>query len=191
MGESNKAAGDTHEMTMLDKTQLNGSLTKQPQQLSRSSLKRHLLKTYGLRPLDLVNRYFRSMFDVAVYASNAAFLMRCEAMRIVPREYRVDCRDIKYTHHVARILDECSFRLMLADLDYNQLRKLQKSRVLERLREKLEKVMSTEDLSSVVLMAEAKYETIFETTRDKQRGIFTDLLKEYDIDKNEENEKEE
>ncbi|XP_077562797.1 uncharacterized protein LOC144178663 [Haemaphysalis longicornis] len=182
LDESAKGAGDTLESSMLDKTELNDSSAKQPPHVSPSSLKRHLRKTYGRRPMELVNRYFRSMFDLASYANNAAFLMRCRAMRIVPRAYRVDCRDIKNTRHVVRILDECSYRLMLADLDYNRLRKVQVSRLLERLHEKLEKIMSPEDLSSVVVLAKAKYENIFEATRDKQRGMFADLLKEYDID---------
>lgn len=187
--ESNKAAGDTMETSALGKDD-RMSETSANQQQSPSSLKRHLRKTYGRRPMELVNRYFRSMFDLASYANNSAFLMRCRAMRVVPRVYRVECRDIKNTRHVLRILDECSYRLMLADLDYNRLRKVQVSRLLERLHEKLEKIMSPEDLRNVVILAKARYENIFEATRDKQRGMFADLLKEYEIEpkKPEENE---
>ncbi|KAH7946407.1 hypothetical protein HPB49_024547 [Dermacentor silvarum] len=191
--ESNKAAGDTLETSALDKTEMSETSSAKQQQQSHSSpssLKRHLRKTYGRRPMELVNRYFRSMFDLASYANNAAFLMRCRAMRVVPRVYRVECRDIKNTRHVVRILDECSYRLMLADLDYNRLRKVQVSRLLERLHEKLEKIMSPDDLRNVVLLAKGKYENVFEATRDKQRAMFADLLKEYDIEpkKPEENE---
>ncbi|XP_075748063.1 uncharacterized protein LOC142813982 [Rhipicephalus microplus] len=187
--ESNKAAGDTLETSALDKTEMSetSSNKQQPQQqphASPSSLKRHLRKTYGRRPMEMVNRYFRSMFDLASYANNAAFLMRCRAMRVVPRAYRVECRGIKNTRHVMRVLDECSYRLMLADLDYNRLRKVQVSRLLERLHEKLEKIMSPEDLRNVVLLAKGKYENVFEATRDKQRAMFNDLLKEYDIEPN-------
>ncbi|XP_064469402.1 uncharacterized protein LOC135384110 [Ornithodoros turicata] len=180
--ESNKAAGDTLETsTNLDKSVGDMSETAS-KHVSPSSLKRHLRKTYGRRPMELVNRYFRSMFDLAAYANNSAFLMRCRAMRVVPKVYRVDCRDIKNTRHVIRILDECSYRLMLADLDYNRLRKVQVTRLLERLHEKLEKIMSAEDLRNVVLLSKTKYEHIFEATRDKQRGMFAELLKEYEID---------
>lgn len=193
--ESNKAAGDTLETSALDKTDMSEtSANKQQQQQSHSSpssLKRHLRKTYGRRPMEMVNRYFRSMFDLASYANNAAFLMRCRAMRVVPRVYRVDCRDIKNTRHVVRILDECSYRLMLADLDYNRLRKVQVSRLLERLHEKLEKIMSSDDLRNVVLLAKGKYENVFEATRDKQRAMFNDLLKEYDIEPNKKTEENE
>lgn len=186
--ESNKAAGDTMEMNALEKNDMSES-SGSKQHVSPSSLKRHLRKTYGRRPMELVNRYFRSMFDLAAYANNAAFLMRCRAMRVVPKAYRVDCQEIKNTRHVVRILDECSYRLMLADLDYNRLRKVQVSRLLERLHEKLEKIMSPEDLSSVVVLSKAKYENIFETTRDKQRNLFAELMKEYEIEqKKEENE---
>uniref|UniRef100_A0A1E1WZW5 Putative reverse transcriptase n=1 Tax=Amblyomma aureolatum TaxID=187763 RepID=A0A1E1WZW5_9ACAR len=187
--ESNKAAGDTMETSALGKDDKMSDTSANKQQ-SPSSLKRHLRKTYGRRPMELVNRYFRSMFDLASYANNAAFLMRCRAMRVVPRVYRVECRDIKNTRHVVRILDECSYRLMLADLDYNRLRKVQVSRLLERLHEKLEKIMSAEDLRNVVVLAKARYENIFEATRDKQRAMFADLLKEYEIEpkKGEENE---
>uniref|UniRef100_G3MMN1 Uncharacterized protein n=1 Tax=Amblyomma maculatum TaxID=34609 RepID=G3MMN1_AMBMU len=186
--ESNKAAGDTMETSALGKDDKMSDTSANKQ--SPSSLKRHLRKTYGRRPMELVNRYFRSMFDLASYANNAAFLMRCRAMRVVPRVYRVDCRDIKNTRHVVRILDECSYRLMLADLDYNRLRKVQVSRLLERLHEKLEKIMSPDDLRNVVVLAKARYENVFEATRDKQRAMFADLLKEYEIEpkKTEENE---
>ncbi|EEC00726.1 reverse transcriptase, putative [Ixodes scapularis] len=190
--DSNKAAGDTLETSTLDKhdmSESSGSNSKQ--HVSPSSLKRYLRKTYGRRPMELVNRYFRSMFDLASYANNAAFLMRCRAMRVVPRAYRVDCREIKNSRHVVRILDECSYRLMLADLDYNRLRKVQVTRLLERLHEKLEKIMSAEDLSSVVVLSKGKYESIFEATRDKQRNMFAELLKEYEIDQKKDDDNEE
>ncbi|KAK8768410.1 uncharacterized protein LOC144135124 [Amblyomma americanum] len=180
-GESNKAAGDTVGTSTLGKDD-NMSEASANKQQSPSSLKRHLRKTYGRRPMELVSRYFRSMFDLALYANNAAFLMRCRAMRVVPRTYRVECRDINNTRHVVRILDECSYRLMLADLDYNRLRKVQVSRLIERLHEKLQKIISPEDLRKVVVMAKARYENIFEATRDKQRAMFADLLKEYEIE---------
>lgn len=180
--DSTKAAGDTMESSVLDQRNTSESSGSQKQHVSPSSLKRHLRKTYGRRPMELVNRYFRSMFDLAAYANNAAFLMRCRAMRIVPKAYRVDCGEIKNTRHVVRILDECSYRLMLADLDYNRLRKVQVTRLLERLHDKLEKIMSAEDLNSVVVLSKGKYETTFEATRDKQRNMFAELLKEYDID---------
>lgn len=182
MEDSTKAAGDTLESSVLDKHKMSESSGSHKQQVSPSSLKRRLRKTYGRRPMELVNRYFRSMFDLAEYANNAAFLMRCRAMRIVPKAYRVDCREIKNTRHVVRILDECSYRLMLADLDYNRLRKVQVTRLLERLHEKLEKIMSAEDLSSVVDLSKGKYENIFEETRDRQCNMFAELLKEYEID---------
>ncbi|XP_077557124.1 uncharacterized protein LOC144171941 [Haemaphysalis longicornis] len=184
LGESSKAAGDTLETSKRVKTEPNSSSAKQPQQppLNLSSLKGDLRLTYGGRAAGLVDRYFRSMLDLAVFSSNATFLVRCRALGVVPREYRVDCRDIKYTHHVVRILDECSFRLMLADLDYNRLRRAQVSRLLERLHKDLGKVMSPEDLRRMVVLGEAKYKNIFEATRDKKRGIFAELRKEYGID---------
>ncbi|KAH9361810.1 hypothetical protein HPB48_003781 [Haemaphysalis longicornis] len=167
LGHSNLASGDTRATSMLDKTGLNGSPVKKPPPpyLSRSTLKRHLRRTYGRRPMELVKRYFRSMFDLADYASYAAFLLRCRDMRIVPRCYRVECPDIKYTRHVLRILDECSYRLMLADLDYHRLRKLQLSSFLERVHERLEKIVSPEDLNAMVVLAKAKYNDIIHTSR--------------------------
>lgn len=191
--EANKAAGDTLEAAMVDKKELHDSSEQQLKQLHLrpSTLKWHLRMIYGRRLMVQVTRYFRSMSDLATYTSKVAFLGRCRAFGIVPREYRVECHDIKYTTHVTRILDEFSYRLMIADLDYHRMRKAQVSRVLERLHEKLEEVVSPEDLDSVVDLAEAKYENIFEATREKQRGMFAELLKEYGIDQKKNYDKEE
>ncbi|XP_077547766.1 uncharacterized protein LOC144160012 [Haemaphysalis longicornis] len=193
LGHSNLASGDSRATTMLDKKGLNGSPVKKPPPpyLSRSTLKRHLRRTYGRRPMELVKRYFRSMFDLADYASYAAFLLRCRDMRIVPRCYRVECPGIKYTRHVLRILDECSYRLMLADLDYHRLRKLQLSSFLERVHERLEKIVSPEDLNALVVLAKAKYDDIIHTSRVKQLGMFEELLKEYGIGQEKKDAKEE
>ncbi|XP_077547956.1 uncharacterized protein LOC144160574 [Haemaphysalis longicornis] len=184
MDECDKVSGDSPETSKRDNTEPSGSSAKLPQEphLSRTSLKRHLRKTYGQRLLERVKRYFRCMLDHAAYASNAVFLMRCRAMRILPRDYRVECRDIKNTNHVVRILDECSYRLMLADLHYNKLRKAQVSSLMDRLLKKLEKNLSPEDLSSVVGLAKAKYENVFDATSYRQNSMFDELLKEYGID---------
>ncbi|KAL1424745.1 hypothetical protein MTO96_019890 [Rhipicephalus appendiculatus] len=163
------------------KTDGSESSVESHQPLTPSSLKRHLRKTYGRRPMELVSRYFRAIFDLSAYANKAAFLARCRAMRVVPTDYRVDCPDIKNTRNVVRILDKCSYKLMLADLDYNRMRKVQVSRLLELLHQKLAKALSHDDLHSVLALSKAKYENIFEATREQQRATFADLLKEYKI----------
>ncbi|XP_050051664.1 uncharacterized protein [Dermacentor andersoni] len=183
--------GDTLEPIETSKTEGSDISVDSQQQLSPSSLKRHLRKAYGRRPMELVSRYFRAIFDLAAYANKAAFLARCRATRVVPPDYRVECRDIKNTRHIVRILDKCSYKLMLADLDYNRMRKVQVSRLLELLHEKLEKALSPEDLHNVLALSKAKYEKIFEATREQQRSLFTELLKEYEINAKEEGENEE
>ncbi|KAH9360481.1 hypothetical protein HPB48_009656 [Haemaphysalis longicornis] len=146
---------------MLDETEPNDSSAEPPEKtpLSASTLNWQQRKIYGRRSTELVKSYFRCMYELATHAN---FLMRCRAMRMVRRPYRVECDAIKNTRHVDRILDECSYRLMLADLDYNRLRKVQVSGLLERLHEQMKIIMSQEDLSSVVVMAKTKYENMFE-----------------------------
>ncbi|XP_075535737.1 uncharacterized protein LOC142571345 [Dermacentor variabilis] len=183
--------GDTLDAVETSKTEGSDISVDSQQQLSPSSLKRHLRKAYGRRPMELVSRYFRAIFDLAAYANKAAFLARCRATRVVPPDYRVECRDIKNTRHIVRILDKCSYKLMLADLDYNRMRKVQVSRLLELLHEKLEKALTPEDLRNVLALSKAKYEKIFEATREQQRSLFTELLKEYEINAKEEGENEE
>ncbi|XP_077559198.1 uncharacterized protein LOC144174390 [Haemaphysalis longicornis] len=179
-----KAAGDTLDTGMLDETEPNDSSAEPPEKtpVSASTLSWQQRKIYGRRSTELVKSYFRCMYELATHAN---FLMRCRAMRMVRRPYRVECDAIKNTRHVDRILDECSYRLMLADLDYNRLRKVQVPGLLERLHEQMKIIMSQEDLSSVVVMAKAKYENMFEgATRDKQRGMFAELLKECEFEQN-------
>ncbi|KAH9360555.1 uncharacterized protein LOC144167232 [Haemaphysalis longicornis] len=168
---------------MMDETEPNELPGEQPGKplVNASTLDRRLRKTGGRCSKELVNIYCRSMWDLATHANNAAFLIRCRAIRIVPRPYRVECDAIKNTRHVDRILDECSYRLMLADLDYNRLRKVQLSRLLERLHEQLKAILPLEELSSVEVMAKTIYENIFVATRNKQRGLFAELLKEYKL----------
>ncbi|XP_077543385.1 uncharacterized protein LOC144155666 [Haemaphysalis longicornis] len=178
-----KAAGDTLDTGMLDETERK-ELSAEQSGKTASTLNRPLPKTSGRRSTELVNIYCRSMWDLATHANNAALLMRCRAMRIVPRRYRVKCDAIKNTRQVDRILDECSYRLMLADLDYSRLRKTQLSRFLERLHEQLKAILPTEELNSVVVMAEAIYENIFEATWNKQRAMFAELVKEYELEPN-------
>lgn len=182
--------GDAVEQIDSPKTDGSETSVESLQPLTPSSLKRHLRKAYGRRPMELVSRYFRAIFDLSAYANKAAFLARCRAMRVVPADYRVECPDIKNTRHVIRILDKCSYKLMLADLDYNRMRKVQVSRLLELLHQKLAKVLSHEDLHSVLALSKTKYENIFEVTREQQRGLFADLLKEYQINGKEEEESE-
>ncbi|XP_077548056.1 uncharacterized protein LOC144160742 [Haemaphysalis longicornis] len=151
---------DTLEISALGKVKVHMSSAKQPP-LNPSWLRRHLRETYGRRTMVLVKQYFRCMSDLAMYTNNAALLLRCRAMRIVPPEYRVRSRDTTCTRQVARILDECSYRLMLADLDYNLVRKLQVYAFLEPLLNKLEEIMYPEDLSHMVVLAEAMYGDVF------------------------------
>ncbi|XP_077504900.1 uncharacterized protein LOC144114804 [Amblyomma americanum] len=152
-----------------------------PMPSSPTSLKRHLRKAYGRRPMELVSRYFRSLHDLATFANNETFLSRCRDLQMVPPAYRVECRGIKNTQHVIRILDKCSYRLMLADLEYNKVRKVQVSRLLEIQHEKLKMIMTEEDLHYILMMSKEKYENVFEATRDEQRGAFAQLLREYEI----------
>ncbi|KAH7977369.1 hypothetical protein HPB49_001095 [Dermacentor silvarum] len=183
--------GDTLEQQAeLSKAESSDASVDSQQALSPTSLKRHLRKAYGRRPMELVSRYFRAIFDLAAFANKAAFLARCRATRVVPPDYRVECREIKNTRHIVRILDKCSYKLMLADLEYNRMRKVQVSRLLELLHQKLEKVLTAEDLENVLSLSKAKYENIFEATRNRQRTLFTELLKEYEISGKEEEDSE-
>ncbi|KAH8034481.1 hypothetical protein HPB51_024736 [Rhipicephalus microplus] len=160
------------------------------QVLALSHLKRHLRKTYGRRPMELVSRYFRAVFDYSTYTTKLAFLRRCRSMRVVPEEYRVVCHEIKNTRRIIQILDKCSYKLMLADLDYNQMRKTQVARLLELLHKKIEKALSHDDLQSMLNLSKIKYVQAFESARAKQRAKFDQLLKEYKLDGKEEEEAE-
>ncbi|XP_077544513.1 uncharacterized protein LOC144156653 [Haemaphysalis longicornis] len=151
------------------------------QYVNAATLDRQLRKTGDRRSMQLVNSYCRLMWDLATHSNNAAFLMRCRAMRIVPRPYRIECDAIKNTRHVDRILDECSYRLMLSDLNYNRLRKVQVYRLLERLNCQLKAILPPEELRSVEVMAKAIHDNIFVATRNEQRGMFAELLKEYEL----------
>ncbi|KAH8034469.1 hypothetical protein MRX96_003284 [Rhipicephalus microplus] len=178
--ELNKAAGDTLETSALSKAEVVAT----PAQTSLpglKSLKRHLRKTYGDRSSEMVSRYFRSMLDLASYDNHTTFLMRCRTKQVVPHAYRIYCNNVKSTKQVVRILDEYTHKLMLSDLTYNRLRKVQVSTLIARLYEKLEKILSPDDFKSVVLLAKGKYESVFKATRDKQRAMFDDLLKERGI----------
>ncbi|XP_077548047.1 uncharacterized protein LOC144160728 [Haemaphysalis longicornis] len=191
--DSNEAEGDILDTSIVDEAEVDGSSAEQSPQphLSPASLTRHLCNIYGRRPMRLVNRYFRFMFNLAVFSSNVTYLTRCRTLRVVPREYRAECPDIKNTHRVARILDDCSYQLMVADLKYNRKRKLQVSRFVERLLEKLEEVMSPEDLGSVVALASSKYKDVLGISRDEQRYMFAELLTENDTDPEQEDNQEE
>ncbi|XP_077544512.1 uncharacterized protein LOC144156637 [Haemaphysalis longicornis] len=171
---------------MTDETEPKELPVEQPEKHPEKSvtLDRQLRKTGGRRSRELVNIYCHFNWDLATHANNAAFLMRCRAMSMVPRPYRVQCDAIKNTRHVDGILDECSYRLMLADLEYNRLRKTQLSRLLERLHGQLKAILPPEELRSVEVMAEAIYENIFVATGNKQRGMFAELLKEYELEPN-------
>ncbi|KAH6946933.1 hypothetical protein HPB50_016179 [Hyalomma asiaticum] len=146
-----------------------------------SLLKRELRKDYGRRAVELVCRYFRAIYNLSAYANKIAFLKRCRFMGVVPVEYRVECPDIKNTRNVVRILDTCSYKLMLADLKYSRMRKVQVSRLLELLHERLASLLSSKDLQKVLAFFKAKYESIFEETRLKQRAKLAELLEEYAI----------
>ncbi|KAH6919400.1 hypothetical protein HPB50_029612 [Hyalomma asiaticum] len=144
--------------------------------LMLSSLKRQLLGGYGRRPVKLVVRYFRAVLDFSAYSNKAVFLDRCRIKRVVPPEYRVECPDMKNTHNVVHILNICSHKLI-----DNRMSKAQVSRQLELLHEKLEKVLSSEDLQNVVALCKDKYYNVFKAAGEKERAIFADLLEEYEI----------
>ncbi|KAH6946931.1 hypothetical protein HPB50_016177 [Hyalomma asiaticum] len=146
-----------------------------------SSLKCQVFMEYGPHPKKLVSSFFRAIFNLSAYANKAAFLDRCRCKGVVPTKYRVKCPDIKNTGNVVQILDKCSYKLMLADLDYSRRRKAQVRRQLELLHEKLAKVLSSKDLQNVLAFSKAKYEKVFEATREKLRAKFAELLEEYEI----------
>ncbi|XP_077541151.1 uncharacterized protein LOC144153372 [Haemaphysalis longicornis] len=83
------------------------------------------------------------------------------AKDIVPRDYRVQCRGIKYTRHIGRILDECSYRIMLADLDYSRVLHVLLRRSLVDLNGKLANILFPKDMSRMAYLAKAKYAKTF------------------------------
>lgn len=151
-----------------------------------SSLKRQLLRHYGRRPVEIVSWYLRTTLDLSAYANKVAFLDRCRSKSVVPAEYRVECPDIKKNGNVVRLLDKCSYKLMLVDLDYNRLGKAQVSAQLQLLHKKLATVLHSEDLQKVLALCKDKYEKVFEATREKQRAMFAELIEEYELNGSEE-----
>ncbi|KAH9360662.1 hypothetical protein HPB48_004794 [Haemaphysalis longicornis] len=185
LDESNEEAADALEASLIDNVELNDSSDEQPPEVHTglSSLKQCLRVTYGRHAMPPLGRYFRSVFELAKCSSNLAFLERCRAMCVVPRHYRAQCRrGIKYTRRVGRILDETSYRLMLADLQYSRLRKEDLRRFLVVLKEQLENNLSLRDLSHVADLGEAKYAKIFDEAMDEHHGILAE--QEYGIEQN-------
>ncbi|KAH6932046.1 hypothetical protein HPB50_002598 [Hyalomma asiaticum] len=93
--------------------------------LTPSSPERHPRKAYGRRAMELVEpvrpSYHRSL---AVYGNKVVYLARCRSIRIVPAVCLAEFFQIRDPRHVVRILDMCSHKLMLTDLDYNRMRKV-------------------------------------------------------------------
>ncbi|KAK8779304.1 hypothetical protein V5799_019355 [Amblyomma americanum] len=176
--DPNNAAGDATDTSALDKDDKMSETSANIRQ-SILSLKRHVRKTYGPRPMKLVSRYFRCITNVAVYAGRAAFLELCRLKPVMPQVYRVEYLGIKDVHHVIRIPDRCSYRLMMDDDKYVRMRRMRASRLLDRLYAKLEKIMSVEDLINMMILAIARYVNIFNATRDKRRAMFLDMIEKY------------
>ncbi|KAH6946934.1 hypothetical protein HPB50_016180 [Hyalomma asiaticum] len=149
--------------------------------LTPTLVKRQVREDYGRRAMELVSRYLRVISDFSAHASKVDFLNHCRIIGVVPVEYRVHCPDIYSTRRVLRLLGICSFKLMLADLDYHGMRKVQLLRLLERLRESLASLLSSKDLQKVLALSKAKYESTVEDTRLKQRVKLEELLEEYEI----------
>ncbi|KAH6948804.1 hypothetical protein HPB50_026387 [Hyalomma asiaticum] len=177
-----KGCGDALEVSdVLEADGSDSSSVDSLEPLIPSSLERQILRDYGRRPVEIVICYFRGVLDFSAYANKAAFLGRCRSKRVVPVQYRVECPDIKNTHNIVRILDICSYKLMVADLDYNRIRKGQVSRKLEMLHENLANVLSAQDLHNVLALCKEKYNSVLKATREKQRAMFAELLEEYKI----------
>ncbi|KAK8778244.1 hypothetical protein V5799_020415 [Amblyomma americanum] len=176
--DPNNAAGDATDTSALDKDDKMSETSANIRQ-SLLSLKRHVRKTYGPRPMKLVSRYFRYISNLAVHADNAAFLKLCRRMGVTAPPYRVECRGIKNADHVVRILQSVSYWLMMDDDKCVRKRRVRASRLLDRLYAKLEKIMSVEDMINMVILATERYENILEATRNKHRAMLLDLLEKY------------
>ncbi|KAH6945529.1 hypothetical protein HPB50_008875 [Hyalomma asiaticum] len=157
--------------------------------LTLFSLKRKLRKDYGARVMEPLSRYLRAIYDLSAYANKVTFLDQCRIMNVVPVEYRVQCPDINNTRNVVRLLGICSYKLLLADLEYSRTRKEQVAHLLELLYEELAGVLSSEDLHDVLAVSKVKYENVYQATREKQRAMFVELLEEYEINVRKEKDK--
>ncbi|KAH6944479.1 hypothetical protein HPB50_003363 [Hyalomma asiaticum] len=185
-----KRGGDASEV--LDGLKAHGndsSSVDSTEPLTLFSLKRKLRKDYGRRVMEPLSRYFRAIYDLSAFANKVTFLDQCRIMNVVPPEYRVQCPDINNTRTVVRLLGICSYKLLLADLEYSWARKDQVAHLLELLYEELAGVLSSEDLHDVLAVSKVKYENVFEATQEKQRVMFAELLEEYEINSKKEKDK--
>ncbi|KAH9372850.1 hypothetical protein HPB48_009884 [Haemaphysalis longicornis] len=124
------------------------------------------------------------MVEIAEWSSNLIFLARCLALEMIPRDSRVECRVRKCTRHIVRILNECSYRLILHYQDYSRLRKEKLRRSLLDLHEKLENILSMRDLNRVGDLAEVKYAKLFDYDMEFKSGVLGDLPEEYGFQQN-------
>ncbi|KAH6932881.1 hypothetical protein HPB50_010489 [Hyalomma asiaticum] len=98
------------------------------QPLTPSSSQRQPRKVYGRRPMEIVQPVLPShLRSPGVYGSKMVHPARCHSKRVVLVVRLAELSQMRDPGHVVRILDICSHKLMLTDLDYNRMRKAQLS----------------------------------------------------------------
>jgi len=131
------------------------------------------------RVLYHVSKYIKNRLSLAEYANNVSFLSRCRNLKIIPEEYWQLNAQVRNTKAISDLLDECSYRLMMTNLEYNDLRKMQVSKWLRGARQKLVETLSEVEMSVFNTVLNNEYEGIFARIKEEQRKRVSDLLQTY------------
>ncbi|XP_022699589.1 knob-associated histidine-rich protein-like isoform X2 [Varroa jacobsoni] len=134
---------------------------------------------YLPKTANLMVRYNKLGSQFADFSNNVAFLTRCANMMMVPKSHRVYNDHVRNTRAVVRLLDQCSYRVMIADLEHNRRRKYQVMKNRERIEIRLKDIMSPEDFEEVRKICDENREVHFTEVKERQRKEYQDLLDEY------------
>ncbi|OQR79545.1 hypothetical protein BIW11_05664 [Tropilaelaps mercedesae] len=134
---------------------------------------------YQPKAVNLMVRYNKLGAQFAEFSNNVAFLGRCANMMVVPKTHRVYNDHVRNTRAVVRLLDQCSYQVMIADLEHNHRRKVQVKKNRERIESRLAEMMSPEDFEEVRKICDENREVYFADMKERQRKEYQDLLDEY------------
>jgi len=144
---------------------------------------RKFLRSQGanVKTLDLVKKYSDNRLSLAEYSNSIKYLTRCRQLGVIPSEYWQDTDQMKKTKNIQALLDEFSFRLMMADLDYNKRRRDQVSKHLQQLKPKLRDEISEEQMHRLNDVVSDEYNRLYISIKEEQRAKVVELLKAYDM----------
>ncbi|XP_003744139.1 uncharacterized protein LOC100905288 [Galendromus occidentalis] len=144
-------------------------------------LRERIKQKYQAKTVNLLVRYNKLGSQFADFSNNVAFLSRCANMSMIPKLHRVYNHEVRNTRVVVRILDQCSYKILMADLDHNRRRKYQVRKNRESVEHRLREIMSEEDFDEIQKICAENEEQHFSEVKEKQRREFSELVEEYKI----------